>query len=674
MVQKTLEANWTRGEVTPLAHNRADAEFYKAAARYVRNWVVRRFGGVTRRSGTRYRGQTKFSDKVAEFIPFVFSSTQAYVLEFGDLYVRFWTPEGTQITSGGVPYEIVSPYAADDVSRIQWAQSNDVMYLAHTGYAPRKLVRAAHTSWSFSVVDFQDGPYLALNDTSNTLTVSGAPTTGGSITITFASTTGINKNTGLQAADVGRLVRFQLGGKYSWGKITAVTDTLNATLLVSDGQGGTGATKTWRLGMISAVEGYPGSVAFHEGRLCWARTNEHPNMVGLSESGLPESYSPSEVDATVVDSNGTSYDINQAGEIVWLQEAPKLQIGTLSAIRTLSSSDGNATLTPRNVTQRLEVNYGTTAVPPARIGPSTVHTGRFGRTIRDLVFDYNTNSLVSPDLSVLSVHMFKQGVKRFAYAEEPDSILWAATADGKLCGTTFDRDERVIGFHQHPLTNGYLETMCAVPSDTLRRDVVFVLAKREINGQTVRYVETIDPLFDAETMVQADAFFVDAGVTYSGLAVNQVTGATHLEGQTVDILADGAVYPQQVVTGGSITLPGGRKASKITFGIHIDAYGETLDPAPQGPQGSTVGEPKRAVYAIVDEFETLGLKLGPPNYLMETVNYRASATPMGQAPSLHTGTVKVPLDSGWAAAGHVRFEAPQPLPATIRSLTIAVDI
>jgi len=673
-MQKALVANFTRGEVTPLAHSRSDAEFYKAAAKYVRNWVVRRYGGVTRRSGTRYCGATKSQTSVAAFIPFVFSSTQAYVLEFGDLYVRFWTPEGLQITSGGVPYEIVSPYAAADVARIQWAQSNDVMYLAHPSYFPQKLTRASHTSWSFANVNFQDGPYLPINDTTTTLTVSAAPSTGGSITITFSSTTNVNKGAGLQSTDVGRHVRLQLGGSYSWGKITAVSSTTVATLSVASGNGGTGATLTWRLGMISKTLGYPGSVAFFEGRLCWGRMDSYPNMIGLSRSALPETYAPSDVDATVADSHGTVYDINQAGEIVWLQEAPKLQVGTLSAIRTLSSSDGSATLTPRNVTQRLEVNYGTTAVPPVRIGPSTVHTGRFGRTIRDLVFDYNTNSLVSPDLSVLAVHMVKQGVARFAYCEEPDSVLWGLTTDGNLVGTTFDRDERVIGFHSHPLVNGVVETICAVPSSTLQRDVLFLQVRRTINGAVVRYVETLSRLYDGDLMTQSDAFFVDCGVMYDGSPVNQVTGVDHLEGQTVDVLADGAVYPSQVVVGGTITLPGTRRASKVAVGLHIDAFGETLDHVPQGPQGSTVGEPKRAVYVVVDEFETLGLKVGPPDYLMETVKYRSPATPMGQAPELHTGPVKVPIDSGWETAGHVRFEAPQPLPATIRALTVAVDV
>jgi hypothetical protein len=675
MAVQALKTNGTRGEVTPLAVDRADTEFFKAATKTLRNWVVLRYGGFRRRSGSRYRGSTKIPGSESTFIPFVFSSTQAYMLEFGHQYIRFWTPDGQRVMNGSSPYEIATSYSAADVERIQFAQANDVMYLAHPLYAPAKLSRLAHTNWTIANVDFLDGPYLPINDTPTTLTPSASPSTGATITLTASAVTNINGSTGFQTTDVGRLIRFQIGGSWSWGTITARASTTQISVFVRfGGGGGTTASASWRLGAYSSATGAPGSVSFTDGRLCWGRTNANPNGIGISRSGLPEVYSPSAVDGTVTDSHGMFYDIFNAGEIQWLQESPsRLQIGTYTAIRTLGASSGDEVLAPRNVSQKLESNSGTTNVLPARIGPSTVHAGRYGRTLRDLFYDYNINSLTAPSLSTLSEHMFKRGIRRLAFAQEPDSVLWGVTKNGVLFGTTFDRDERVIGFHRHPMTNGFVECVASVPDATNERDSVFLIVRRVINGSTVRYVETLDPLFDNELTAKEDACFVDCAATYSGTAVGTVTGLGHLEGQTVDVYADGCVLPQRVVTGGAVTLANGRTAEKITVGLPIDDYGETLQPVVEKPNGSAVNDKQRTMFVIVNEYETLGLKVGTPGQLRETVRFRPNATPMGQTPDLHSGKVRVPVESSWETNGAVCFSVGQPLPATILSLNIGVE-
>jgi hypothetical protein len=61
-------------------------------------------------------------------IPFVFSSSQAYALEFGDLYMRVFKDEG-QVLSLGVPYEIVTPYTEAALPELNYSQSADTMFL-----------------------------------------------------------------------------------------------------------------------------------------------------------------------------------------------------------------------------------------------------------------------------------------------------------------------------------------------------------------------------------------------------------------------------------------------------------------------------------------------------------------------------------------------------------------
>lgn len=54
--------------------------------------------------------------------------------------------------------EIVSPYAEADLFDIQVDQTQNIMYLTHESYAPRKLTRLADDSWFLEEVDFTQKP------------------------------------------------------------------------------------------------------------------------------------------------------------------------------------------------------------------------------------------------------------------------------------------------------------------------------------------------------------------------------------------------------------------------------------------------------------------------------------------------------------------------------------
>ncbi len=68
----------------------------------------------------------------------------------------------TAYASGGTAsriYEIASPYVTADIPNVKFAQSADVMYLAHPTYAPRKLSRTAHTNWTLATPSFTSNPF-----------------------------------------------------------------------------------------------------------------------------------------------------------------------------------------------------------------------------------------------------------------------------------------------------------------------------------------------------------------------------------------------------------------------------------------------------------------------------------------------------------------------------------
>lgn len=165
----SFQTNFSVGELSPLLFARVDLSKYPNACYELTNFIVQRFGGIKKRGGSEFIRATKGNGQ-ARLIPFIYSVTQAYVLEFGASYIRIYTNGGRVESPPGTPVEVATPYAFADVEQLQFAQSADVLYLAHPDFEPRRLVRNSATSFTLEVMEFEDGPYLELNKTATTLT------------------------------------------------------------------------------------------------------------------------------------------------------------------------------------------------------------------------------------------------------------------------------------------------------------------------------------------------------------------------------------------------------------------------------------------------------------------------------------------------------------------------
>ena len=187
--------NFTGGELSPRLDGRNDLAKYPTGCKTLENMIIFPHGSAARRSGTQFVAEVKDSTKETRLIPFEFSTTQTYILEFGDQYIRFYKDNG-QILSGGSAYEISSPYLEAELFDIKYAQSADVMYICHPNHAVRKLSRTGHTAWTLTEVDFQNGPFMDHNISTTTL-AAGHTSVGSSGNLTLSSTTGVNNDQGL---------------------------------------------------------------------------------------------------------------------------------------------------------------------------------------------------------------------------------------------------------------------------------------------------------------------------------------------------------------------------------------------------------------------------------------------------------------------------------------------
>ena len=244
--------NFTAGELSPRLHGRTDLGRYQNGAKTLENFLVQPHGGVTRRPGTKFVKEVKTSANQTRLIPFQFNVDQAYIIEFGNQYIRFYK-DGGNIVSSGSPVEVATPYLTADLPDIVYAQTADVMYIVHPDHAPRKLTRTSHTAWTLTVVDFYFGSFLPENTTTTTIRTGGVE---GSVSV-------ISSTDLFASTDVGRLIRFREYGHDGYCKITAYTDATTVTATVQpnneDFDGDDLLVPTYTADTISAHEGDPSS-------------------------------------------------------------------------------------------------------------------------------------------------------------------------------------------------------------------------------------------------------------------------------------------------------------------------------------------------------------------------------------------------------------------------------
>ena len=658
-------SNFTAGELSPRLDGRNDLAKYSAGCATVENMVIYPHGAAARRPGTTFIAEVKSSAAKTRLIPFEFSTTQTYILELGNQYIRFYRDNG-QILSSGSAYEISTPYLTAELFDIKFAQSADVMYITHPSHKTRKLSRTGHTSWTLSEVDFTNGPYLDTNTSTTTFTTS-AHTVGTGRTLTASAITGINSDTGFQTTDVGRLVRFRDG----YGEITARTDTLNVTIEILVDMGSSSASTDWSLGAFSDTTGHPSCVSFFEQRLVFAATLSQPQTVFFSKSGDYENMDAN-IGGTVADDDAIIYTIasNQVNAIRFMAAGRTLIIGTAGGEFTVSGGGDNDAVTPTNILIKKQSNHGAANIDAVAVANATLFVQRAKRKIRELAYNFDVDGYVAPDLTILAEHVTDGGIVEMAYQEEPLAIIWCVRNDGELVALTYQREQEVVAWHRHVFGgafgsgNAVCESVAVIPTEDSEYEL-YMIIKRTINGATKRYVEYLNT-FDFDESDNTSFNFLDSQLSYSGSAATTISGLSHLEGQTVSILADGATHPDKTVSSGSITLD--RSATKVKVGLGYTSLLKTMRIDAGAQNGTSQAKTKRIYEVTARLYESVGVEIGPDLSNMERVPFRTSSDPMDQGIPPFTGDKEVEFRGNYDTDGFMIVRQTQPLPLTILSL------
>lgn len=663
-------------------------------------------------------------------------------------------------TSGGTVsevYTIDAPYLAADLERLSFAQSADTLYICHEDYAPRKLTRTSHTSWTLSTVSFVDGPYLNVDISGITIAWSGIGS--GAKTATASSA--------LFSSDmIGRHIRVQYASKWEWGKITGFTSATVVTVTFETNYVAAGAVTStafrlgrwWDQAVNPAEPQFPACVTFHENRLCMAGGGNNPQQFDGSTSGGYEVFSPSLYDGTVRDSDAISYVMNSqdANSVLWINSDEKgLIAGTSGGEFVVRPSTQTEALTPTNISAKRATAFGSKIdVAAVKAGKASIFVQKAGRKIREFTYFYDVDGHRSTDLSLLSEHITKTGITGLAYQDEPQSTVWMVRDDGVLVAMAYERESDQnfrLGWSRHILggksdTAGNaakVESVAVLPSsDGLREDLWLVVIRR-INGVTRRYVEYLTRLFDDE-VEQKDAFFVDCGATYdspvtisgataanpvvvtatahgfsngdkvlisavegmtqlnghsyvvasvtantfaltaqdggsgnvNGTAftayasggkvrkyITTITGLWHLEGQVVDVIADGMDFGTETVANGSITLD--RSATTVQMGYTYTSQGKMLRLDAGAADGTAIGKTRRTHQTGFMLYRTIGFKFGTAFDKLDEMIFSEDGDSDDRATPLFTGIKVETIEADYDYENQICWQQDRPFPGTV---------
>lgn len=657
---KSIQTSFTGGEISERLEGRVDIAKYFSSCSVLQNCVIHPHGGATRRSGFKFIAESGDSTKPVRVIPFEFSIDQTYILEFGDYYLRVYM-DGAQVHSGGLPYEIATPYSADDIHKIQYCQSADMMYLVHSDYPPKKLGRSGHASWAFYDFDLAYGPWVYKPVEHELTSVALSAITGAGITLTASADL-------FTDGDIGRHLYLTRDEGDGSAVIVSVSSPRIAIADVVRDFAAPNGTTEWKMSEFGGSRGYPSAVTFHQQRLVLAGTKAAPQTVWLSKTDAYEDFETSD---PIQDDDGCSFTLvaDQVNSVHWLSSIKYLTAGTAGGEWIMAGSDGGA-ITPSSINASRHTTFGSFDTRPINMGNELAYIQRGGRKLRVFSYSLEADGYSATDLLLMSEHLTREiPIKSTVFMRNPDPVIWCIRDDGTLLGMTYLAEQQVASWHRHR-TDGIFEDLAVIPNDTEGRDELWAVVKRTVNGVEKRYIEQMQEEFRG--LSAGDGFFVDSGLIYEGEPAQLIYGLEHLEGKTVQIVADNAVYTEQVVTDGRITLAKPVSKAVVGLGYVTDICTMNIE---GGTHGTAQGAKKRNNKAIFRIYKSLGMNVGTSFDKLEEVYFRDSSMSMRAAPLLYTGDKEVLLRSGWETEGRICVRQAQPLPLTLLAIVrhTAVD-
>lgn len=536
-------ANFTAVRLLPFVYNDAQTYVIELGAGYLRlfqnggrvlrvtsapAWTTLTGyeGGVVRTHGGRYY--------VARGAHTSGASTEPGV---GGSWATVWFRMALE--GGSSVFELPTPYTADDLRDIQYTQSADVLTLVHGAHPPMELRRLGHDDWTLTEIEVGSATAapagLSVTDGVDTgnlwywvVTAVAEETGEESLASALEDATAhdpdpLDPATVSWATVVGaasyNVYRSKDGA--SFGFVGAATGTSFQDFGLTPDY--TIAPPQDRDPFVGAGK-YPGVVGTYQQRRVFARATDDPEKVWASRTGLYRNFG---ISSPLQDTDAVTFSLagRQVNEVRHILDLGQLILFT-SAGEWVIEGDQAGVLRPGEINPRQYAYNGAARRPePLVVDATALYVQARGSVVRDLN-PYSADGYQGTDLSIFASHLFDgYTIDAWAYQKMPHSVVWAARSDGALLALTYLREHQIWGWTRHDTATGagpsVVEQVCVVPEGT--EDRVYLVVRRDIEGQTRRYIERLASRQVRDTDRLTDAHFVDAGLVYDGRHTGSVT-------------------------------------------------------------------------------------------------------------------------------------------------------
>jgi len=662
-----FQTNFSVGELDPLIRARTDLAQYKNALEEATNVIIQPQGGFKRRDGMKFIYD--FGSSFTEFkvIPFEFSVDDSYLLVFVNqrIYVFKSGVLQANINGSGNDYIAATDITTAMLDEINYTQAVDTLILCHEDLQTKRLVRNSDTSWTLENLPITNLPQYAYAfdthmpdftitpsaSTGNiTITASAVTTDTGTAQGGAASTITLKSSSSYTSDDQPNGMFITLTSGTGSGQTRHVEDYVASTKVLTvypawdtapdnttgykveafaPSAVGEYAQVTSTFGRARYVEyvsstvmkavtevdffdtddivagfwesehgyedvwsntrGWPRSAAFHEGRLYFGGSKSRPNtiwgsgVINYFDFNAGSGLDDESVEATI--------NTNQLNTIVNLFSGNDFRIFTTGGEFVILQS-GNDPITPSNFFVRPQTRLGSKAgIPIEELNGASIFIQRQGKSINVFQFGDTTASYQVQNISALSSHLLKGPVdmaaRRAASTDESDRLFVVNGTDGSMAVYSILVGQNVIAPSRFVTDGEYIAVGVEVAD-------VYVIVKRTINGADNYMLEKFDPDLTLDS--------VKSGGAASSVTMDQ------LQGETVQIIRDGVLEPEQVVPASPYTITFASPAtSSYQVGLNYTVTARTMPAEPVLSSGSVQGFKKRIIQvdAIVNSTQDM---------------------------------------------------------------------
>ena len=713
--------HFNRGVISEEVLGRVSADWYLHSLKKCDNGIITPYGNIRKRQGTKYIANITGSQ--FRMVPFVYSETEAYVLLFvmnhggvsNDNRIYFLTLDGYVVDSSNNPYYIVLTYDNTvDLSKVQYVQKDDIIYLTYKGQPIKKLTRLSENDWTIEDVTLDLKYIIAYGNGTSAIVEGVLPNTliepskielhysagGSDFTVTddgsgkFSGTNLVNASIDY---DTGRI--YVKASKYVHETLKVWESNVGYEVgdfcLASNGcvykattAGNSGANEpswvaqidatvtdnqvTWECVLVpfdsdkpiyvkflNQDSFYPACVTFFENRLIIGNLPDNPQVISGSVIGSYEEF----VFGTN-DNNAFVYEIasKENNEIMWLTGGNYLFIGTIGAeYLAMGSSTG---ITPKSISITKQSEYGCSFIQPVTVGSDILFIQTHRTRMYDFSYQYSTNSYIGSDLTLVNRDILKANVIETAIEKEPYNRIWALLEDGTVALLTYLKSEQIIAWQKY-ITNGYIKTIATIPSMVDNYSKTYMVVER--NG--IYYIESTDnPVWNN----YFDTVFVDSAITYYGNSTNTIS-VPYPDGTVVSVLTATGVHKDVTVSNGQVTLDW--ETTKANIGFSYEYWIETV-PIEIISQGQIISvyKPKFLQNIRLYLYNSMGGRIGmDDNYWLL---FRTADDLMNNLVPLYSGIKKVDIYDTMRTLNqvYIGIKHKQPIPFNLLAIAVDVDV